>query len=264
MKGIVRALYSFPSQIFHFLGVPFFFIVFVWFYRPFEFLDFIDFGRGAAELSTLIMMCIIFLVVLGFRLMLYFLRGKLNLSIWKYIGWCLAELLVMSAFCALFLSLMGSLGYFPTLLKTVYVLASILAYPYALLGLAFTVNALRSGEGQEDEAIVKFRDDSRKLRFAVAADSILYVQADENYAHVYYVDGEKIREQRIRHTMKALEQTLSAYGLVRCQRAYIVNPKHVKTLRKDEAGFVYADLDTRGTPAIPVSRTYYDRLSAIL
>lgn len=42
--------------------------------------------------------------------------------------------------------------------------------------------------------------------------------------------------------MRKLEPVAEHFHLIRCQRSYYVNPTHVKVLRKDKDGFIYADL----------------------
>ena len=43
-----------------------------------------------------------------------------------------------------------------------------------------------------------------------------------------------------------------------------MNPLHVKVLRKDKDGIVYAELDASDIMHIPVTKRYYDRLSEML
>lgn len=264
MKGIVREFYCFKSQTAHFVVLPLFYLLFVLLFNPFALCDYLDMGRDLAQFNLLMLTSIIFLVTLVTRIVLWLLRDAIHLTVWHYLLWVAAELLLCSAFCALYLSLMAKEPFFSKFVMCIGELTAILIFPYAILALFLTVKGLLEGEGPDDGSIVKFRDETQKLRFAVSAADLLYVEAHENYAHVFFVDNGRVRQQKIRSTMKRLEEVLERHGLVRCQRAYIVNPPHVKNVRRDEAGFVFADLDTPGTPAIPVSRTYYDRLTSIL
>lgn len=264
MKGIVREFYCFKGQVAHFIVLPLFYLLFVLLFNPFALCDYLDMGRDLTQFNLLMLTSIIFLVTLVTRIVLWLLRDAIHLTVWHYLLWVAGELILCSAFCALYLSLMAKDPFFAKFVVCIGELTSILVFPYSLLALSFTVKGLIEGEGQDDGNIVKFRDETQKLRFAVSAADLLYVEAHENYAYVFFVDNGRVRQQKIRSTMKRLEEVLERHGLVRCQRAYIVNPLHVKNVRRDEAGFVFADLDTPGTPAIPVSRTYYDRLTSIL
>ena len=64
--------------------------------------------------------------------------------------------------------------------------------------------------------------------------------------------------------MRALEELLSRHSLVRCHRSYYVNPSHVDLVKMDVNGFALAQLDRDGIKPVPVSRRYYDALSAML
>ena len=64
--------------------------------------------------------------------------------------------------------------------------------------------------------------------------------------------------------MKAIDELCQDNGLLRCPRSYYINPSHVKVLRKDKEGVVYAELDEKDVMHIPVTKKYYDRLSDLL
>ena len=64
--------------------------------------------------------------------------------------------------------------------------------------------------------------------------------------------------------MKTLEPQLLKHGIIRCQRSFFINPRHVTALRKDREGLIVAELDIRDARTIPVSPNYYDNLSKLL
>ena len=63
--------------------------------------------------------------------------------------------------------------------------------------------------------------------------------------------------------MKAIDELCQDHGLLRCHRSFYVNPVHVKVLRKDREGVIFAELDA-DTRHIPVTKRYYDRLAELL
>ena len=63
--------------------------------------------------------------------------------------------------------------------------------------------------------------------------------------------------------MKRIEELCEKNGIVRCHRSYFVNKTHIKALQKDKDN-IYAILDEPATERIPVSKNYYDHLSALL
>ena len=82
--------------------------------------------------------------------------------------------------------------------------------------------------------------------------------------HLNYLEHSKARNYVLRSSMKALEEVCLENGLVRCHRSYFVNPQHIKTLRKEQEGVVYAELDASELQHVPVSKRYMDALSALL
>ena len=68
----------------------------------------------------------------------------------------------------------------------------------------------------------------------------------------------------LRSSMKSIEELCASHSLVRCHRSYIVNPEHVRILRKDSRGLLFADLDTPEPVSVPVTKTYYDRLAELI
>ena len=82
--------------------------------------------------------------------------------------------------------------------------------------------------------------------------------------NIFYTENGKLRTYVLRSSMKALEELCQDNGLVRCHRSFYVNPAHVKVLRKDKEGIVYAELDDKDVMHIPVTKRYYDNLAEML
>ena len=57
---------------------------------------------------------------------------------------------------------------------------------------------------------------------------------------------------------------MQKHGIIRCQRSYFVNPRHVTVLRRDKEGMIQAELDTTPGRQVPVSPKYYEQLSKML
>jgi DNA-binding LytR/AlgR family response regulator len=57
---------------------------------------------------------------------------------------------------------------------------------------------------------------------------------------------------------------LARHGLVRCHRSYFINAAHVDLVRKDANGFALAQLDWEDIKPIPVSKRYYEAVTAVL
>ena len=159
--------------------------------------------------------------------------------------------------------LMGGLVGFATLGWSAALVGSVVIYPYLLLNFLFSVMEKPEQPVAEDE-LVRFYDSAQQLKLVVAASAVVYIEASTNYVIIKYTEGERVKDFQLRNSMKTLEPQLLKHGIIRCQRSYFVNPKHVTALRKDKEGVIIAELDVPGVRNIPVSPNYYDNLSKLL
>jgi DNA-binding LytR/AlgR family response regulator len=114
-----------------------------------------------------------------------------------------------------------------------------------------------------EEDLVRFTDNTGRLKLVIAQDVILYIEAKENYVLIHYLDGSKIKDYSLRQSMRGIEELMMKHGIIRCQRSYYVNPRHVTVLRRDKEGMIQAELETVGRQ-VPVSPKYYEELSKML
>ena len=157
----------------------------------------------------------------------------------------------------------GNYGYFPALGECLRISFATLSYPYIMFALLFAV--IRPDEDAvAEEDLVRFADNTGRLKLVIAHDVILFIEAQENYVSIHYMEGEKMKEYSLRQSMRGIEDMMSKHGIIRCQRSYFVNPRHVKVLRRDKEGFIQAELDIANSKPVPVSPKYYEQLSKML
>lgn len=255
-------MWKLPVQCWFFVGIPFFFLLFNVFYRPFGVEEWLGMGRDLFFTNITIMMCIVMGVMVGLRLALYFLRRVLNHGWLAYSMLCLFEAIVVSAFLSLYVTLMaGDDGYFTQLARCFELFVGSAIFPYIAICLSLIVYAQENSvNGVEDAALVRFNDSNKQLKFIVADSALLYIAAEENYIRIHYLDGDKVKNYLLRSTMTGVESVATKAGLVRCQRSYYINPLHVKALRKESNGAIAAELDVEGL-VLPVSKKAYPELS---
>ena len=138
---------------------------------------------------------------------------------------------------------------------------------YVILALSLRLYEFHVKESEPKNASVqriRFYDHSHNLKIVLVPQAILYIAAEENYVSIYYYENDKVREYVLRSSMKSIEELCLENGLVRCHRSFYINPAHVKVLRKDRDGIMYAELDADDIRHIPVSKKYCDRLSDML
>ncbi|MGM9713098.1 MAG: LytTR family DNA-binding domain-containing protein [Prevotella sp.] len=95
---------------------------------------------------------------------------------------------------------------------------------------------------------------STKESVAFKPSAFLYAVSEGNYVHIYYLRDGAETSAMIRTRMKEMEECCASTPLMRCHRAYIVNPQHVVRVVSRSSGFM---LELRHTDTlVPVSRTY--------
>lgn len=265
MKELNLSCKSFLAQIIHFVAVPVFFVTFMLIYAPFDSKDFIGAGRDLFSFNIVILSCIVLVTLVGLRLAFYFIWRKRAISVFSYCLWCVGEVLIIAHFFALFIVLMakGQMTYFNVLAKSLEICFLVLVYPYALIGLVLSLLNDKSEQSDTTSSLIRFIDEYQRQKLVIDSRAILYISAEENYVRIFYLDAGKVKNYLLRNSMKSIDSMVSDRGLVRCQRSYYVNPQHVIVLRKDKEGQIQAELDTESI-TVPVSKTYYQSLSAVL
>ena len=244
-------------------AMPIFWLCFVLLYQPMRVVDLLEMEHHMLNFNATIIMCILLGVMIISRGLLMAIHRTLKLNAWKFVIWELAELLTMSLFTALYMTLMyqGEYTYFYMVGQCLFYLLIILLFPYVVFDLAFAYVAVVEQDTLYDDSLMRFVDSTQKLKLMIASSAVLYVEADENYVHVRYMEGERQKDYPLRASMKSLEELMQKHGLIRCQRSYYINPQHIKVLRRDKEGMISAELDVPNQKSIPVSPRYYDSLA---
>ena len=274
MKTSNSLLGKYSNQLWYIIMIPLFFLVFVIIYKPFHIDDSLlgDYPQifadpsGRYQFNIAMIMCILLLVLVLSRTLLFILRRPLSGEKSNYYLWMAGEFLAMSLFTALYVALIakGEVTYFNALLYSFIYLFTVLVYPYALITLALHLRAARASKTEtvdDTTSRVRFYDDKHTLKFVIAASAILYIEAQENYVRIHYIDADQVKNYQLRATMKKIEESMTSNGLVRCHRSYFVNPRHIHALRKDKDNYIFAEIDDLAHTAIPISKKYYDEVS---
>ena len=264
MKKIPASLVSITTLLLHALAMPVFFLGFILIYESHWILQFLEDGNHLVVLNVLILTSILIAIISASRITMSAVGKQFRLSWWQYAIWCFGEVFVYSCFAALYMALIyGSIGYFPALGKCMQISFAILPYPYIIFAILMALTRPDRKEAAEED-LVRFADSTGRLKLVIAHDVILYIEAQENYVSIHYMEGEKQKEYSLRQSMRGIEDLMDKHGIIRCQRSYFVNPRHVKVLRRDKEGFIQAELDIATSRPVPVSPKYYEQLSQML
>ena len=263
MHKIPDSVLSVTTLLLHVLVMPVFFLGFILIYRSAWMLAFLDAGLGVV-FNALMLTCILIGVLCASRIPMTAVRKHLHLGWWQYALWSFAEVIVFSCFAALYMALVHrTYGYFPALGVCFELSFATLSYPYVIFAVLMALIRPDEVAANEDD-LVRFADTTGRLKLVIAQNVILYVEAKENYVSIHYMEGESRKEYLLRQSMRGIEDLMERHGIVRCQRSYFVNPRHVTVLRKDKEGIIQAELDVQKAPSVPVSPKYYEQLNKLL
>lgn len=251
-------------QLIHVVAMPLVFFAFMVVYRPFHIEERLMIGHFPFGVHLTLLACIMFGTMAIMRTIYYLIRRRVDKI--SYFFWSIFEMVVAAFFVALYAWLMDRCvePYFLVLSRALAWVLPVLIYPYVIITLSlFLVAQYRQSQiDEKQESKIRFYDERKNLKLVVAASSILYIEAEENYIKICYLDGQQLNEYMLRRSMKSVEPLCAEYGLLRCHRSYYVNPMHIKALRKEREGVIVAELDVETVGNIPVTKRYYDDLSS--
>ena len=268
MKLPPKNIFSINAFLGHLIGIPLFTLGLFLLLCPFAFTHY-DIPFSRYSFHAVIVFCIILGVMLASRLPMMFISRKKQVTQRVYLFLCLLEIVLSSGFSALYLWLVTHKveAYFMIFGYTIVYLAMAMIIPYIILYQHFTIlekeEALDDANHQSSNEKIRFYDERGNMKLIVAQTSVLYIQSDENYLRICYLDEGKISTYILRNSMKRIEDMCAKNGLIRCHRSYFVNKNRVEVLQK-EKDFTYAVLDVPNAARIPVSKNYYDQIAAIL
>ncbi len=111
------------------------------------------------------------------------------------------------------------------------------------------IQTLKKGT-ESAHAITLFSDTSESLTFNLP--DLLFVEADDNYSTVWWLDSGEVRKKLLRVNLKNIESQLDNSFALRCHRSYIVNVNAIEAITGNTNGY---KLRIRSTDfSIPVSR----------
>lgn len=254
---------SFKQSFMGLLGVSVFVSSFLYLLRPFGI-------SGASD--------VLFLVCLGFGLVTlvfgtifdlvirYLLKIKTDEDSWTLGKWILQSIVLL---------LWIALGNYLFLLALSegnwerYSLAGMLLntlivgiFPVIFSGLVSQVKAASTNEKLASQTQIK-RDTTVAEKNAailkvneveIQEGNILFAEAQQNYVAIYYKDGNNVKKELYRITLKELEDLLGS-DIVRCHRSYLVNLKQVENVKGNAQGLRLSMVGFT-EKMVPVSRSH--------
>ena len=274
-KRIPEYLAKKTTNVYLLMFVTFFSLFFVNVYTPFK--DAGWFNDSQYQATSFYSTCVILggvVVMIISRIIMHFVNRKKLLSILAYVLWLFAEIFVI-AILYLFISKIFLHDARPAQIifqKTLIFIPTILVIPYLIsylfIGLKtrdIKIKELQSRHfreshvGREADEVINFMDEKGKLRLSIKRSTILYLESDDNYVKIHYMDNGKSSTAMLRNKLKAMEDELAQYGFARCHRSHMVNLQKVNIISRDKEG-LYISFDEEGSTRIPLSKTYADNV----
>ena len=245
-------------------------LVFILVSIPFSQNAWFELGASEAFFYTLAFILLATLVVVLSRSLLLRCRTLKRFSILAYSLWVVAEVVVVSLLYTFFTFEGTELGVIhPYLRNSGAVFLSALVYtavclcvPFALSSLAYvlqdkdnTIRLMNYGNVVSDKRITLF-DNNGVLKFSISSDNLYFIESDDNYIKVWYMDsGGEMKQYMLRCRLKTVEDSFADSELVRCHRKYIVNIRKISILKSEKEGYKI-DFDIDSVDPIPISKTY--------
>ena len=261
-------LLSGASTILHSVIAPLFVLVFTIYYKPYAIYELLQMQHASFTFNTTILFCIVLVSISITRGWLYIIGKYKRIPKYVYFLWCLGEMVVCSLFISLYVVLMtrDQMSFFETTGLAFLQMTVTCIYPYGFLWLGLELYAKNSEETTpaEDASLIKFYDEHKKLRLVIAPEAVIFIQSEDNYVNINYLDQSRTKKFVLRSSMRALEETLSKHGLIRCHRSYFINPSFIKIVHRDSSGLIVAELKQEGFESIPISRKYQHMINRLI
>ena len=248
-------------------------LIFLNLYIPFSDTAWFGLGNSQTFLFTAGFAFISILILVISRAVMYHTSRLWEFTYLGYVLWCIMEVLLICAFYT-FVTVdvvhSGGGGWIRVFSRALLYGSISLIIPYILTGMYFTImeknrtiRLMNSPDVVSDEQVssksegkITLFDNSGALRLSVRTSNLYYIESDDNYIKVWYMDsGGELKTYMMRCRLKTVEQSFQDTSLVRCHRKYIVNLDRVKVLRREKDTY-YLELDCDSIPPLSVSKTY--------
>lgn len=88
----------------------------------------------------------------------------------------------------------------------------------------FTEMLEQSFDNRRKGNIVNIKSDTREA-LQINLKELLFVEAQENYSRIVYLDNNELKERLLRVTLKNIEKQVTHEDIVRCHRSYMINTR---------------------------------------
>jgi DNA-binding LytR/AlgR family response regulator len=108
----------------------------------------------------------------------------------------------------------------------------------------------------DPRTMISIREKSGKEKQSVRLASLLYMESDDNYVNVFFLDDSKIKKVVVRNTLKQMEKSFVKYNIIRCHRSYLINVMNIQRFQKSSQKGSQLFVSNLNDSPIPVSKLY--------
>jgi DNA-binding LytR/AlgR family response regulator len=248
--------------------------LFVLFFQPFPLdqLDFNDRLLFVSGLGAIIFLLMVIVRFLGYLIFRNFESTDQSSGLPVFTGGLIVFLLSSVAF-AFYLRYVGSVSItFYIMLKVVLIcmappviLNQLIAFRHLkeqndLLHLGNEIHPeVEKNAGQNPKQSIRFVSENNNENLELILSDIAFIKSADNYVEIVHREGDHLKKNLIRNTLRNVEQQLKPYSnFIRCHRICIVNTQYAEKLLRN---FNNNWLILKGySERIPVSRRYILKL----
>lgn len=206
-----------------------------------------------------------------------FILRPLIIKNWTYgnaLLWLFAAMVVLSSIVFLHYNWLGGwhdwrlssfLSFIPnvSLIGVFSVGALVLYFEYKGVKSAYELSLSESGSSQEK---IRFNSENQKEQLALGLDQLLYLESEDNYVAIHFLNNDKLEKVLIRNSLKGVLDEVTHSAIVQCHRSFVVNLHQVIHVSGNNHGLELKLNHYRNR--IPVSRKYVsevrDKLSGMV
>jgi hypothetical protein len=245
-------------------------LVFINIYSPFNVETWYQISRWQLLFySSAIILTGVLVVVISRIIMYHVVKRGVQLLVYQYLIWVLAEVLCMALFYTFYelVIVNDPRPFIEAFKKSVLNTSLILLLPYSVLWLYFSwqdkkkklLELSETPDTNNQKTMIPFRDEKGTLRLSLKRSDILYMQGSDNYVTIWYNAQNKVSKYLLRNTLKKLEDELTDESVIRCHRSYLVNMEKVKLIKREKEGMLI-ELESNTPVFVPVSRSYMNQV----
>lgn len=215
------------------------------------------------------------LILYTSKYLMIVVQRRRNIHFWVYVFWVFGEMLILSLFYTIFTLTVVEPSPYPWYVvfsKALGCMILIMAIPYTIMTLyaayktkteelqllQYELN-LATGNQSSFPSLINLHDYNGALKLTISADSLYYMESQDNYVKIYYENQGKLLSYMLRCRTKAVEENLAETNMVRCHRSFMVNIIKINHIKK-EGKARYIVLTNPDIKPIPVSKSYFKNL----